>query len=110
MMLRLSFYILSVLSLLAVAILAPFYPGALYFLLLIIPLIGIGIHDVTRAHHNVLTNYPVIGHLRYMMEFISPEIRQYFLESDKSGRPYTRQERALIKSRAHGQEAVHPFG
>uniref|UniRef100_UPI00260A529D FMN-binding glutamate synthase family protein n=1 Tax=Oleiagrimonas sp. TaxID=2010330 RepID=UPI00260A529D len=40
----------------------------------------------------------------------SPEIRQYFLESDKSGRPYTRQERALIKSRAHGQEAVHPFG
>ena len=58
----------------------------------------------------MLSNYPVIGHLRYMMEFISPEIRQYFVETDKSGRPFTRQQRGLIKARSYGGEAVHPFG
>ncbi|KGI78227.1 FMN-binding glutamate synthase family protein [Oleiagrimonas soli] len=109
-MLRMTFYVLSLLALVAIAVLGVFHPGAYYFLLLVIPLIGIGLYDIFIARQNVLSNYPVIGHLRYIMEFISPEIRQYFLESDKSGRPYTRQQRGLIKARAHGSEAVHPFG
>ncbi|WP_113064952.1 FMN-binding glutamate synthase family protein [Oleiagrimonas sp. MCCC 1A03011] len=109
-MLRITFYVLSLLSLAAIGLLGPSHPGAYYFLIPIVPLIGVGLHDIFIAHQNVLSNYPVIGHLRYIMEFISPEIRQYFLESDKSGRPYTRQQRGLIKARAYGGEAVHPFG
>ncbi len=108
-MVRIWFYILSVLALAAVAITAPFWPGVLYFLILIVPLIGLGIYDIA-SRHNVLTNYPVIGHLRYMLEFISPEIRQYFLESDKSGRPYNRMQRNLVYARGRGEEGVHPFG
>jgi hypothetical protein len=45
---------------------------------------------------NLLANYPVIGHVRCMMEFISPEIRQYFLQADESVRPFSRQQRELV--------------
>jgi glutamate synthase domain-containing protein 2 len=107
---RMLFYALSIVSLLVIAALAPFHPEALYFLLLAVPLIALGLFDIFVSHRNVLTNYPLIGHLRYMMEFISPEIRQYFLESNKSGRPFTREQRGLIKARARGSAAIHPFG
>ncbi len=107
---RVVFYILSVLSLAIIAWMAPLHPGVLYVLIPVVLLIMVGLYDIFISYHNVLSNYPVIGHLRYIMEFISPEIRQYFLESDKSGRPYTRQQRALIKARAYGTEGVHPFG
>lgn len=106
---RIVFYLLSVLALLVVACLAPWHAGALYALIVVLPLIALGLYDV-RSHHNVLSNYPVIGHVRYVMEFISPEIRQYFLEDDKSGRPFNRQQRDLVKSRAAGEGGTHPFG
>ena len=109
-MLRISFYVLSVLALALIGWAAPAHPEALYALIVVAPLVLVGLYDIFVSHHNVLSNYPVIGHLRYMMEFISPEIRQYFVESDKSGRPYTRQQRGLIKARSYGGEAVHPFG
>lgn len=108
-MVRMWFYILSVAALIAVAVVAVFQPAALYFLILILPLIGLGAYDIF-SRHNVLTNYPVIGHLRYMLEFISPNLRQYFLETDKSGRPYNRQQRNLIAALGHGANGVHPFG
>jgi glutamate synthase domain-containing protein 2 len=107
---RTVFYVLSLVSLVAIAWAASFHPVALYWLILVLPLVLLGLYDIHVSHHNVLSNYPVIGHLRYVMEFISPEIRQYFVESDKSGRPYTRQQRGLIKARSYGGEAVHPFG
>ena len=106
---RIVFYVLSVLALAAIAALAPWHPGALYALIVVVPLIGLGVYDVFSSH-NVLSNYPVIGHIRYVMEFISPEIRQYFLEDDKSGRPFNRQQRDLIKSRGAGNAGTHPFG
>ncbi|MBA2649498.1 MAG: FMN-binding glutamate synthase family protein [Legionella sp.] len=85
------------------------WPNGLYFLIIITPLFIVGIVD-TFSKNNVLYNYPVIGHIRYLMEFISPEIRQYFLEDDKSGRPYNREQRDLIKKRSEGDLGIHPFG
>ena len=89
--------------------LAPVIRTALYALIVVLPLIALGMYDIASSH-NVLSNYPVIGHLRYIMEFISPEIRQYFLEDDKSGRPFNRQQRDLVKSRGKGSKGTHPFG
>jgi hypothetical protein len=45
-------------------------------------LTGVGVHDLRQTRHAILRNYPVIGHLRFLFEFIRPEIRQYFIESD----------------------------
>jgi hypothetical protein len=103
------FYLISLLALVAVALTAPSSPKVLFALIAIVPLIALGAYDIASSH-NVLSNYPVIGHLRYMMEFISPEIRQYFLEDDKSGRPFNRQQRDLVKARGRGESGTHPFG
>ena len=42
-----------------------------------------GLRDVVQTRHAILRNYPVIGHLRFLLEFIRPEIRQYFIEDDR---------------------------
>jgi hypothetical protein len=42
----------------------------------------IGLRDQIQRTKSVLRNYPLIGHIRYLLEYIRPEIRQYFLESD----------------------------
>ena len=39
-----------------------------------------------QALHAVLRNYPVIGHLRFLLEYIRPEMRQYFIEGRQRGR------------------------
>jgi glutamate synthase domain-containing protein 2 len=73
-------------------------------------LAALGWHDVTQTRHAVLRNYPVIGHLRFLLEFIRPEMRQYFIESDNEAAPFSRQQRSLVYQRAKGQADKRPFG
>jgi glutamate synthase domain-containing protein 2 len=73
-------------------------------------LVGLGWRDTQQTKHSVLRNYPVIGHLRFLLEFIRPEIRQYFIESDREAAPFSRQQRSLIYQRAKGQQDKRPFG
>jgi glutamate synthase domain-containing protein 2 len=69
-----------------------------------------GLRDVTQQRHAVLRNYPVIGHLRFLLEFIRPEMRQYFIESDHEAAPFSRQQRSLVYQRAKGDSDKRPFG
>ena len=55
-------------------------------------------------------NYPIIGNLRFMLEKIRPEMRQYFIESDNEAAPFSRQQRSLVYQRAKGQADKRPFG
>ncbi|MBQ0959874.1 FMN-binding glutamate synthase family protein [Ideonella sp. 4Y11] len=71
---------------------------------------GLGWRDLHQRRHAVLRNYPVIGHLRFLLEFIRPEIRQYFIESDNEAAPFSRQQRSLVYQRAKGQPDKRPFG
>jgi glutamate synthase domain-containing protein 2 len=104
-----GFYWASVIALAIVVGVYFVWPPILFFLILFVPLILTGLWDI-RSHHNVLSNYPVIGHLRYFFEFISPELRQYFMETDQSGRPFSREIRTVIYSRAKQQKDTQPFG
>ena len=70
----------------------------------------VGLHDLQQQHHAILRNYPVIGHLRFMLEYIRPEIRQYFLESETDASPFSRAQRSLVYSRAKGDSDKRPFG
>ena len=63
-----------------------------------------------KARHAVLRNYPVIGHIRFLLEYIRPEIRQYFIESDNESHPFSRQQRSLVYQRAKGDSDKRPFG
>jgi glutamate synthase domain-containing protein 2 len=73
-------------------------------------LVLLGLRDVRQRRHAVIRNYPVMGHLRYLLEFIRPEIRQYFLESDREAVPFSRQQRSLVYQRAKGEPDKRPFG
>lgn len=73
-------------------------------------ILGIGLYDITQKKHTILRNFPVIGHMRYLLEMISPEIHQYFIESSTDGKPIDRNKRSYIYSRAKLQRDTHPFG
>jgi glutamate synthase domain-containing protein 2 len=70
----------------------------------------LGLRDARQRRHAVLRNYPVIGHLRFLLEFIRPEIRQYFIESDNEAAPFSRQQRSIVYQRAKGEGDKRPFG
>ncbi|MFN9477261.1 MAG: hypothetical protein ACK57M_02465, partial [Rickettsiales bacterium] len=78
---RRLYYLISVSGLVTTFIAYQFSEAALYILYFLIPYIVIGLWDIFSTKHTILRNYPVIGHLRYMFEFIRPEIQQYFVES-----------------------------
>jgi len=73
-------------------------------------LTALGWRDTHQTRHSVLRNYPVIGHLRFLLEFIRPEMRQYFIESDNEAAPFSRQQRSLVYQRAKGDADKRPFG
>jgi len=78
--------------------------------LLFMFLTGLGLRDTLQSRHSVLRNYPVIGHLRFLLEFIRPEMRQYFIEGDNEAAPFSRQQRSLVYQRAKGDADKRPFG
>ena len=78
--------------------------------LVLLGLVLVGIRDLLQQRHSVLRNYPVIGHLRFLFEFIRPEMRQYFIEGDNEAAPFSRQQRSLVYQRAKGDSDKRPFG
>ncbi|MBX3655936.1 MAG: FMN-binding glutamate synthase family protein [Ramlibacter sp.] len=78
--------------------------------LLFAALVALGVYDLRQTHRSVLRNYPVIGHLRYVLEYIRPEMRQYFIESDNEAAPFSRAQRSLVYQRAKGEPDNRPFG
>ena len=81
-----------------------------WLLLIFAALTAVGIYDLQQTHHAILRNYPIIGHLRFMLEAIRPELRQYFLESETEAAPFSRAQRSLVYARAKGQSDKRPFG
>ena len=47
-----------------------------------VPLLLLAIFNIRQKKHALLRNFPLIGYVRYFLESIQPEIRQYFFESD----------------------------
>ena len=80
------------------------------WLLVFSVLSAVGVHDLLQTHHAILRNYPILGHLRFLLEFIRPEIRQYFIEAENEAAPFSRAQRTLVYARAKGQSDKRPFG
>src|SRR5437763_13063555 len=70
----------------------------------------LGIRDLTQKSHAVLRNYPISAHIRFVLEEIRPEMRQYFFESEKDGMPFSRDTRPLVYQRAKLVLYKRPFG
>ena len=86
------------------------YLQAYRFLLLFGFLTLVGVYDLLQTKIAILRNYPVIGHLRFMLEFIRPEIRQYFIEGDNDETPFSKEQRTLVYSRAKAVPDQIPLG
>ncbi|MDA1194551.1 MAG: FMN-binding glutamate synthase family protein [Planctomycetota bacterium] len=63
-----------------------------------------------QTRHAILRNFGVLGQVRYMLESLGPELRQYFFSSDTEERPFTRTERAEVYRKAKGIDAAVSFG
>lgn len=75
-----------------------------------ITIIGIGFYDLVQKKHTILRNFPVLGHMRYLLEMIGPELHQYFVEGNTDGKPINRNHRTYIYERAKLDKETHPFG
>ncbi|MGE6452470.1 FMN-binding glutamate synthase family protein [Shewanella baltica] len=79
-------------------------------IMLVASLVLLGLYDLFQAKHSILRNFPVIGHMRYLLEMIGPELHQYFVESDTDGKPINKNHRNYIYERAKEQNQTRPFG
>ncbi|MES2280490.1 MAG: FMN-binding glutamate synthase family protein [Pseudomonadota bacterium] len=111
--LRYSFMALcafGVLACLVKLVFFSFWWFALVLLVLCVVLVALGVYDLQQDRHAILRNYPVIGHMRFLLEYIRPEMRQYFIESDSEATPFSRAQRSLVYQRAKGEPDNRPFG
>jgi len=110
MKVRAAFIILAITTLLIIFSVSIFWKPVLWVLLLFGPLILLGIADILQKKHAIKKNFPVIGHGRYILEKIRPEIMQYFVETETEGRPINRMFRSLIYQRSKKLNDTMPFG
>ncbi len=100
--LALTLSVIASLVLLGLIALLPGWHGGLLALLAIPGSLALlGLWDLFQTRHAVLRNYPIMAHLRFLLEDIRPEIRQYFFEDEKSGMPFPRDKRAIVYLRAN---------
>jgi len=107
---RQGFYVLSIVIPLLIVLVSFFWPEILWSFVIVVPVILLGIYDMVQPRQTVLRLYPVIGHFRYMLEYVRPEIQQYFIETDTNGMPISREFRTLVYQRAKGVRDTRPFG
>ena len=105
---------LVVVGLAVSAVLAWAYPGARFWLSFSIAIFGLlaclGLHDLIQTRHAILRSFPIAAHLRFILEHIRPELRQYFFEDEKDGTPFPRDKRAIVYQRAKDALDTRPFG
>lgn len=70
----------------------------------------VGARDWFQQLHAVQRNYPVIGHVRWLVESVRPALRQYLFEADEEAAPFSRSQRTLVYRRAKDEAGDHPFG
>jgi glutamate synthase domain-containing protein 2 len=108
---RIKFTIGSILTIAAIILISQHIWGpAIWFLILVIPPILVGFFDMIQKKHALLRIYPLVGHGRYLADWLHPKIYQYFVEPDYDGRPFSRIFRSIIYQRAKDVRDTHPFG
>ena len=81
-----------------------------WILLLVIIIVLVIIYDLRQKRHAILHNFPVIGHFRYLLESIGPELRQYIVTSNNEERPFDRDQRRWVYASAKKQNNYFGFG
>ncbi|QKV97027.1 FMN-binding glutamate synthase family protein [Streptomyces sp. NA02950] len=110
-MIRVGIVTLTLISALVAAVAAAGISAYWLFAALPLTFLGLlGAWDLLQTRHSVLRNYPVLGHARFLLERIRPELQQYFIERNYDGRPFDRDVRSIVYERAKGTDAEEPYG
>lgn len=91
-------------------LMAWFWPPGLWSLVIFGPALVMGYADYFQTRQGVRRNFPILGNLRYLFELVRPELQQYFVEDNLSGRPIPREFRSIVYQRAKGELQTIPFG
>ena len=70
----------------------------------------VAVYDLVQRKHALLRNFPVVGHLRYLLEAIGPELRQYIVTDNDSDRPFSRDQRRWVYTSAKRVSSYIGFG
>ena len=81
-----------------------------FLLLIFIPLILMGLYDMYQSKKTIRKNFPLLGRMRYLLEGLGPEMRQYFVETDLDGKPFNRLQRSIVYQRSKKESDSMPFG
>jgi glutamate synthase domain-containing protein 2 len=83
----------------------------LWVLVIVVVLLAVvAVYDLTQKHHAILRNFPIVGHLRYTLEFVGPELRQYIVADNDEERPFSRDQRRWVYASAKGENSYFGFG
>jgi glutamate synthase domain-containing protein 2 len=73
-------------------------------------LAGVAVRDLLQREHTLLRNFPVLGHARYLLEAVGPELRQYLVAGNNEERPFTRDQRRWVYASAKKENNYFGFG
>ena len=76
----------------------------------VVSLAGVLVFDLTQRKHAILRNFPIVGHFRYLLETVGPELRQYIVTGNDEERPFSRDERRWVYASAKRQNNYFGFG
>ncbi len=78
--------------------------------LVVVVLAAVALYDVVQKRHSILRNFPLVGHLRFILEAIGPELRQYIVTDNDEERPFSRDQRRWVYTSAKGENTYFGFG
>ncbi len=104
------FILISIFSVLLILLIGQYWSPIYWLFIIVLPLVFLGLFDIFQKKHTILRLYPVVGHGRFLLESVRPEIQQYFVETDINGTPISREFRSLVYQRAKGNNDTRPFG
>ncbi len=107
---RKAFVVFAITSLAIIGLLMYVNLKFTFLLLLFIPLIIMGLYDMFQSKKSIRRNFPLLGRMRYLLEALGPGARQYFIENDTEGKPFSRLERSLVYQRSKKEIDTMPFG
>lgn len=86
-----------------------------YLFIFVVGLAALGlvlvfVRDITQNRHAITRNYPVIGHVRFLFEYLGRFFRQYFFAMDREELPFNRAERSWVYGSAKNQDTTAAFG
>ncbi|NLG21675.1 MAG: FMN-binding glutamate synthase family protein [Actinomycetales bacterium] len=73
-------------------------------------LAALATHDLLQRKHAILRTFPVIGHARYLLEKVGPELRQYIVTDNDEERPFSRDQRRFIYASSKLENPYFGFG